>query len=130
MTSSEIENIKGAIRVRLRRDFVEVPAARGGSLKAHLEVWETKRGRRAIGVEFDHADRVNLWLTTLGMPRSLPDTISQADKEPRGRGWTDEKGDGANSNPSTYPQFASKSIVRLGVTKLEDATIVLDHLLA
>lgn len=66
MTNSEIENLKGALRARLRRDFVEVSSARDTSRKAHLEVFESKRGGRAIGVEFDHVDRVNLWVVRLG----------------------------------------------------------------
>lgn len=56
MSETEIENLKGALRARLRRDFTEVPSARDTSRRAHLEVWESKRGRRAIGIEFDHTN--------------------------------------------------------------------------
>lgn len=128
MTTTEIENLKGALRARLRRDFNEVPSARDTSRKAHLEVWESKRSSRVIGVEFDHADRVNLWVTSLGMPRDLPPSIERADKEPKGRGWTDARGDGANSNLSAYRQFVTRPVARLGVKTLDEAALVLDHL--
>ncbi|MBY3043185.1 hypothetical protein ACC671_22145 [Rhizobium ruizarguesonis] len=128
MSHTEIENLKGALRVRLRRDFNSVPSARDMSRKAHLEVWESKRGGRAVGLEFDHADRVNLWVTLLGIPRDLPSTVERSDKEPKGRGWTDTNGDGANSNLSAYKQFAGKRIVRLGVRSMSEATVVLDQL--
>ena len=129
MTNSEIENLKGALRARLRRDFVEVSSARDTSRKAHLEVFESKRGGRAIGVEFDHVDRVNLWVVRLGMPRDLPSTIEQVEKKPNGsRSWTDANGDGANSNLSGYKQFATKPLVRLAVKTLVDAALVVDHL--
>ncbi|MCB2399359.1 hypothetical protein [Rhizobium ruizarguesonis] len=129
MTTSEIENLKGALRARLRRDFVEVSSARDTSRKAHLEVFESKRGGRALGVEFDHADRINLWVVRLGMPRDLPSTIERVEKEPKGsRAWIDANGDGANSNLSGYKQFATKPLARLAVKTLGDAALVLDHL--
>lgn len=128
MSDTEIEYLKGALRVRLRRDFNSVPSARDMSQKAHLEVWESKRGGRAVGLEFDHADRVNLWVTLLGIPRDLPSNVERSDKEPKGRGWTDANGDGANSNLSAYKQFADRRIVRLGVRSLSEATLVLDQL--
>ncbi|MBY3101286.1 hypothetical protein HFO69_26855 [Rhizobium laguerreae] len=125
---TEIENLKGAVRARLRRDFNQVRSARDTSRKAHLEVWESKRGGRVIGVEFDHADRLNFWLTRLGMPRDLPSTIERTDKDPNGRGWTDANGDGANSNLSGYKQFVTRPIARLGVKAIDDAVLVLEHL--
>jgi hypothetical protein len=128
MPDTEIENLKGALRARLRRDFIEVPSARDTSRRAHLEVWESKRGRRVIGIEFDHSDRVNMWLTRLGMPRDLPPTIERVDKEPKGRSWTDTNGDGANSNLSGYTQFVTRPIARLGIKTLDEAMLVLDGL--
>ncbi|PWE53666.1 hypothetical protein DEM27_24280 [Metarhizobium album] len=129
MTTTDIENLKGALRMRLRRDFVEVSSARDTSRKAHLEVFESKRGGRALGVEFGHLDRINFWVVRLGMPRDLPPTIERVDKEPNGsRSWTDANGDGANSNLSGYKQFATKPIARLAVKTLDEAVLVLDHL--
>lgn len=128
MNVTAIDELKGALRVRLRRDFVEVPSARDASRKAHLEVWESKRGGRAIGIEFGHSDRVNLWLTRLGMPRDLPPSIQRIDKEPKGRAWIDAAGDGANSNLSAYKQFVTRPIARLGVRTIDEAALVLDHL--
>jgi len=128
MSGTEIDNLKGALRARLRRDFNQVPSSRDTSRKAHLEVWESKRGSRVLGIEFDHADRVNLWLPRLGMPRNLPPTIERVDKAPKGRIWTDVNGDGANSNLSAYKQFVTRPIARLGVKTLEDAVLVLEQL--
>lgn len=122
-----IESVKDAVRVRIRRDFSLVPSARENSLRTHLEVWETRSGRM-IGIEFGHIERVNFWLTLLGLPRELPTTIERVDKYPKGRGWMDANGDGANSNLSAYHQFANRRIVRLGVKTVEDAMLVIDSL--
>lgn len=128
-TGPEIDGLKVALRSRLRRDFLEVPSARESSRRAHLEVFESKIGRRAVGVEFDHADRINLWVVRLGMPRDLPPTVERVDKEPKGsRTWTDANGDGANSNLSAYKQFATRPLARLAVRTLNDANWILDHL--
>lgn len=127
MNDNEIESLKGALRARLRREFNEIASARDGTRKAHLEVWESKRGGRVVGVEFDHTDRVNLWLTRLGLPRNLPSTVERTDKEPKGRGWTDAQGDGANSNLSAYKQFVTRPITRLSVRNIAEATAILDH---
>ena len=125
---AEIENLKGALRFRLRRDFNVVPSTRDTSGKVHLEVWESKSGNRTVGVEFGQTDRINLWITRLGMPRDLPETIERHDKDPVGTAWSDEMGKGANSNLSAYKQFKTKPITRLGVKSLADVTLVLDHL--
>lgn len=128
MTMPDIDALKSAIRVRLRRDFAPVPSARESSEKVHLEVWQIKRGSRVVGVEFGHEDRVNFWLVQLGMPRALPSSIERVDKDPMGQGWTDASGKGANSNLLGYKEFVKRPIARLAIKNIADGLLVLEHL--
>jgi len=123
-----IEDIKNTVRAFLRAECEPVPTRKAGSNKVHLEVWVTRQRRRAIGIEMDHERLVNLWVTSMNIPPNLPDSISVNRKQPVGRGWTDQNGDGANSNLSAYEEFRTKPIARLGVSTEADAKSVLEHL--
>lgn len=126
--SSEIEDLKRFVYSVLRSRFDPVPSRSERSGRVHLEVWSGKERSRPVGVEFDHADRVNFWVRTSGDVPALPPSIERTDKEPKGRGWTDANGKGANSNLSSYDEFRTRRITRLGVSAEADARIVLEHL--
>ena len=121
--------LKPSIREFLRQEFEAVPPKRATSGKVHLEVWRSPRNRRPVGVEMGHEGLVNFWLVRLNMPKNLPDSVSVATKEPKGREWTDAAGDGANSNLSAYEEFRTKPIARLAIVSVEDARFVLESLL-
>ncbi|WP_299651188.1 hypothetical protein [uncultured Jannaschia sp.] len=122
-----ISEVKATIRTMLRDGFHAVPSARADSGKVHLEVWES-RARRTVGLEMGHEETVNLWLVSLNVPPDLPGSINRTDKLPKGRGWTDAAGKGANSNLSAYETFRTKKITRLGITRKDDARYILEHL--
>lgn len=128
--SGDLETLKATIRAILRRDFEPVPPARAGGGKVHLEVWRSRTGRGyPVGLEMDHDGMVNLWVVRpFGIPKDLPETVGRTDKMPKGRGWTDEAGDGANSNLSGYDEFRTRPIARLSVRTEDDARLVLEHL--
>ena len=129
--SEAIEDLKRQIRARLPRDFRPVPPSRETSQKKHLEVWQTAAGKtRFVGFEFGRTDFLNVWLATMNVPASLPDTIKRIDKI-----WEDGRfvgvgGDtsGANSNLKGYDAFRGKKVTRLAVTSLADAELILEHL--
>ncbi|NDV52873.1 hypothetical protein [Salipiger sp. PrR003] len=126
--SETINDLKGAVRAFLSAHAQPVPAKTATSKKEHLEVWHVGARRRALGVEFDHDGLVNFWVTSLNMPQGLPPSVEVVRKTPKGKGWTDANGDGANSNLSGYDDFRTRPIARLGVTRIEDAKAILDHL--
>ena len=123
-----IENVKNAVRAFLRAECEAVPTKKAGTNQVHLEVWVTRQRRRAIGIEMDHEKLVNLWVTSMNIPPDLPDSISVHRKRPAGRNWTDDNGDGANSNLSAYEEFRTKPIARLGVSTETDVMTILEHL--
>jgi hypothetical protein len=124
-----IDDLKQSIRSILRDGFEPVPPARETSRLVHLEVWRTAQGRtRTVGLEMDHADHVNLWVTTMNVPTDLSETIGRTPKLWAGDRWTDENKKGANSNLKSYDEFRGKNITCLGVTALDDARIILEHL--
>ena len=126
--SETIEDVKQEVCSFLKKHCKSIPAQRASSGRVHLEVWITNTRSRALGVEFDHDNVVNLWVTRMNVPSTLPPTIQAIDKEPKGRVWTDDEGRGANSNLSSYDVFRTRQITRLGVSSVEDAMLVLDHL--
>ncbi len=126
--SETITDLKGAVRAFLRAHAQPVSAKTATSKKEHLEVWHLGDRRRALGVEFDHDRLVNFWVTTLNMPHGLPTSVEVVRKTPKGKGWTDANGDGTNSNLSSYDDFRTRPIARLGITRAEDARMILDHL--
>jgi hypothetical protein len=127
--SQEIAALKAFIRAFLRENMEPVPPQRATSGKVHLEVWRSPGRRRPVGLEMDHDAHVNLWLVRMNVPQSLPASVGIFQKEPKGRGWTDAAGDGANSNLSSYDEFRTKRITRLAVSSIDDARIVLEALL-
>lgn len=121
--------LKSFVRGFLRQHMEAVPPQRATSGKVHLEVWRSPGKRRPVGLEMDHDAQVNLWLVRMNVPQSLPASVAVVQKEPKGRGWTDAAGDGANSNLSSYDEFRTKRITRLAVASIDDARIVLEALL-
>lgn len=121
--------LKSYVRGFLRQHMEAVPPQRATSGKVHLEVWRSPGKWRPVGLEMDHDAHVNFWLVRMNVPQSLPASVAVAQKEPKGRGWTDAEGDGANSNLSSYDEFRTKRITRLAVTSIDDARIVLEALL-
>jgi len=74
----------------------------------------------------DHDEVVNIWLTAMNVPPELPENATIAHKRPVGaRSWTDDNGDGANSNLASYDAFRTKKIARIGVRSAADAEAVL-----
>lgn len=126
--SKQIEDTKAAIRAFLKQNCRPVPPKTWTSQLRHLEVWETLCGHRAIGLEFEHGDIVNIWVTSLNIPAALPNSVKVARKTPKGSKWTDVNGDGASSNLSAYDAFRTKPIARLGVVTADDAEAILAHL--
>ena len=129
--SDDITDLKNAVQAILQRDFEPIPSPRASSGRVHLEVWRGRGKRRAVGVELDHAGQVNFWVVRpFGLPKDLPASVERVDKQPKGRGWTDTHGKGANSNLGAYDEFHNKPITRLEVKTLADARVILDHLAA
>lgn len=126
--SETIQDVKNTIRAFLRADFNPVPPKTRSSQKKHLEVWITRQDRRALGLEMDHDEVVNFWVTSVNIPPADTETITVVRKTPNGSKWTDANGDGANSNLSSYDEFRTKPIARLGVTRRADAELILRHL--
>ncbi len=126
--SEAITDVKGAVRAFLRANAQPVPAKRATSENVHLEVWHVGSRRRVLGVEFDHDGLVNFWVSNLNIPLGLPPSVEVVRKRPQGTGWTDANGKGANSNLSSYDDFPTRPIARLGVISAEDAKVILDHL--
>jgi hypothetical protein len=127
--SGHIEEVKTTIRAFLCDHCDPVFPKAQGSQQKHLEVWTTRKGSRAIGLEFGHADIVNLWVTSMNVPSPLPANVTVVRKTPKGSKWTDAKGDGANSNLSGYEEFRTKPIARLGLIDAADAILILEHLI-
>ena len=127
--SGDMAELKSYVRGFLRQHMEAVPPQRATSGKVHLEVWRSPGKRRPVGLEMDHDAHVNLWLVRMNVPQSLPASVAVVQKEPKGRGWTDAEGDGANSNLSSYDEFRTKRITRLAVTTIDDARTVLEALL-
>jgi hypothetical protein len=81
-----------------------------------------------MGLEFDHDDLVNIWIVSMNIPTSLPETVLVTKKIPKGTRWTDADGNGANSNLSGYDGFRSRPIARLAIRSFDDAMIIFHHL--
>jgi hypothetical protein len=127
--TDDIAALKTYVRAFLRQNMEAVLPVRATSGKVHLEVWRSPGKRRPVGLEMNHDALVNLWLVRMNMPQSLPASIATVHKEPKGRGWTDSAGDGANSNLSSYEEFRTKRMTRLAVTTIDDMRIVLEALM-
>lgn len=127
--SGDVAELKSYIRAFLRQHMEQVPPQHANSGKVHLEVWRSPSKRRPVGLEMDHDAFVNMWLVRLNVPKSLPASVAVVQKEPKGRGWTDAEGKGANSNLSGYDEFRTKPITRLAVQSVDDAWKVLEALL-
>lgn len=123
-----IHDLKGAIHAFLRTHGQPVPAKTAASQKEHLEVWLIGDRSRAAGLEFDHDGLVNIWVTSMNIPPNLPGSVQVTRKVPKGNKWTDANKNGANSNLSSYEEFRTKPIARLGVTSMTDADEILTHL--
>ncbi len=126
--SKTITNLKAAVRAFLREHGRLVPAKTPTSTMEHLEVWQLGDRDRPVGLEFDHERLVNFWVTSMNIPRDLPQSVEINRKTPKGKGWTDVNDNGANSNLSGYDDFRTRPVARLGVTRTEDAKLILDHL--
>lgn len=126
--SETTTDLKGAVRAFLRAHALPVPAKTATSKKEHLEVWLIGSRRRALGLELDHDRLVNFWVTSPNIPRDLPPSVEVVRKAPKGKGWIDENGDGANSNLSSYDDFRTRPVARLGVVNVGDAEHILAHL--
>lgn len=126
--NAQIEEMKGAVRAFLHNQGQLIPTKTATSQREHLEVWTIGGRRRAAGFEFDHDGVLNIWVTALNRPPSLPAEVGVMQKTPKGRIWTDANGDGANSNLSAYDEFRTKPLVRMGVSNISDAMLILDHL--
>lgn len=123
----------GALKVFIRQVIAEtgmseVPPKRANSGKVHLEVWKARNGR-AFGLEMGHDSLVNLWLVSMYVPKTLPQSVLVTKKVPKGREWTDPEGKGANSNLSAYDEFRTKPVSRLAITTAEDVRCVLEAIL-
>lgn len=132
-----IADLKSFIRAQLNANCDPVPPKTATSQQVHLSVWTTRGRRRAIGVELDHKDRVNLWVVSMYAPPSTPDTVDVAKKVWKGSAWQDKAPDparqgrdGANSNLKGYDEFRTKPITRMGIQSIDDARAILDHLFA
>jgi len=125
-----IMTLKAFVRSFLRESGMEaVPPKRASSGKVHLEVWRTPHKGRPLGLEMGHDTIVNFWLVSLNVPKDLPEGVKVTRKTPKGREWTDEKGEGANSNLSAYDEFRTKPISRLAANSVDDAHYLLEALL-
>lgn len=127
--NQDIISAKQYLRDCLRAIGNPVPPKTAGSGKVHLEVWLVGHRNRPAGFELGHEGVVNVWLTTMHTPKNLPDTIKVVRKIPKGRGWTDADGKGANSNLSAYDAFRTRPITRLGVETFEDMKQLMDQLI-
>ncbi|MCL3881902.1 hypothetical protein [Marivita sp. GX14005] len=134
--SDSIADLKSFIRAQLAAQCDPVPPKTANSQQVHLSVWTTRGRRRAIGVELDHKDRVNLWVVSMYTPPAPPTTVDVAKKVWTGSGWQDKdpdparKGrDGANSNLKGYDEFRTKPITRLGLRSIDDARAILEKLM-
>lgn len=121
--------------LRSHTDIEQVPPKRATSQQVHLTVWRTRSKGRPIGLESGHAGVVNLWLTTMNVPRSLPADVEVVRKNWASGGWVDAerdptlKGrDGANSNLKPFEVFNTRPITRLGIRRIEDARSILEQI--
>jgi hypothetical protein len=126
--TTTIDDVRNSILAFMRAHGKPVPAQTATSQKEHLEVWTVGPKRRPAGLEMKHDGIVNIWVTSLNVPPSLSADVEATRKTPKGREWTDVNGKGANSNLSSYDEFRTKPIVRLGVTSVPDAIAILNHL--
>jgi len=126
--SATIEALKATIRTFLNANCDPVAPKTQTSRQVHLEVWKTRSGGRVMGFEFGHDDLVNIWVTSMNIPPSLPEGVIVTRKTPKGTKWTDAAGKGANSNLSGYDDFRSRPIARLGITSFDEAEIIFTHL--
>lgn len=130
-------DLREFITAQLRANCDPVPSKTAASQQVHLSVWTTRRRRKALGVELDHKDRVNLWVVSMYAPPSPPASVLVARKVWNGSSWQDKdpdptrKGrDGANSNLKGYDEFRTKPITRLGIQSIDDARTIFEHILA
>lgn len=127
--SETIDDVRNVVRLFLHTHCAAVPSKKVTSKKEHLEVWTTRQINRVIGLEMKRVEIVNIWVTTTNVPRDLPASVLIAKKAPRGREWTDENGDGANSNLSSYDAFRTQPVTRLGISCVADAQLILNYLI-
>lgn len=133
MTDS-IADLKAFISAQLTANCDPVPPKTATSQQVHLSVWATRGRRRAIGVELDHKDRVNLWVVSMYAPPSPPVSVAVAKKVWKESSWQDkdpapsQKERGANSNLKGYDEFRTKPITRLGIQSINDAQAIFEHL--
>ncbi|WP_417271112.1 hypothetical protein [Celeribacter sp.] len=132
-----ISDLKAFVRAQLSAHCDQVPSKTATSKMVHLSVYTTRGRRRALGVELDHEDRVNLWVVSMYAPTSPPPSVAVTKKVWKGSAWTNKypdparKGrDGANSNLKGYDEFRTKPITRFGIQSIEDARAILGHLVA
>ena len=126
--TEEIETLKTFLRSYLPINLQLVPAKTEASKKDHLEVWRTLSGLRTVGLEMHHKTLVNFWMYKGHVPSNLPESIQVVFKDPDGQKWTGADGKGANSNLSAYDEFRRKRLVRMGVTSVGDAKMILETL--
>lgn len=123
--------------LRNHSDIEQLPPKKPTSRQVHLTVWQTRSKRRPIGLETGHASLVNIWLTTMSVPKGLPEDVDVAKKIWKSGVWVDavpdptRKGrDGANSNLKPFEVFNTRPITRLGIRRIEDARSILELLVA
>ena len=131
-----IADLKAFVSAQLSANCDPVLTKISTSHKMHLSVWTTRRRHKAIGVELDHRDRVNVWVVSMYAPPSPPASVVVAKKVWKGAAWQDkdpvsgQKERGANSNLKGYDEFRTKPITRLGIQSIDDARTIFEHLLA
>jgi hypothetical protein len=79
--SDPISDLKVFITAQLRTKCEPFAPKTETSQQVHLEVGVTRdRPTQAIGVEFDHKDRVNFWVVSMYTPSTPPETVVVARK--------------------------------------------------
>lgn len=124
------EDRNRAVEHILEDGFDLVPTKSGKGRRVRLEVWEAKGSGAQVGLEMEHEAVINIWMKRTDVPAKLPANSKRTDKEPDRKEWTDERGDGANSNLSFYPAFVGHPVTRLGVPTAGAAGEILGALAA
>lgn len=75
-----IADLKAFVSAQLSANCDPVLPKISTSHKMHLSVWTTRGRRKAIGVELDHRDRVNVWVVSMYAPPSPPASVAVAKK--------------------------------------------------
>ncbi|MBJ6373396.1 hypothetical protein [Sedimentitalea arenosa] len=136
---SEIADLKNFIEhwLQTHPDIQPVPPKKTTSRQVHLKVWRTRSKGRPIGLESGHVGVVNLWLTRMSVPASLPEGVEITEKVWKSDGWVDavpdpvRKGrDGANSNLKPFEVFNTRPITKLSIRRIEEARSILEQVVA